>query len=121
VDKVKPRNQQRELKNAGYEAHFLHAEKQWKELNMTCYQKKYPNNNLRGYYDELEYIVDHFSEMEQVKIIWSDYDHCLKIKWENWSCWWADCDCLGFYYCVLLPIDDVRFWSPYDLGKERLS
>jgi hypothetical protein len=105
----------RKNKSKGYAYHWHKAILEWQELNDKCAKKleiSYQD------YDETEkmYITDHFEEMEQVKII-HDYKlgHCLKIKWENFSCWWADCNCIGFYYCVMLDIDNIDLETPASL------
>ena len=102
----------------GYSEHYTLARKQWMDLNKKCALKLELEDY--NYYHEREYIQEHFDEMELVKIVY-DYDlgtHLLKIKWENFSCWWADCNCLGLYYCVMLPIDDVKMKTPYTLAQE---
>ena len=109
----------RKNETKGYAYHWSKAITQWNELNDKCAKKlEIPNWD----YDHTEkmYIEEHFSEMEQIKII-HDYKlgHCLKIKWENWSCWWADCKCTGFYYCVMLDIDNIDLETPAGLDARR--
>jgi len=106
-------------KKFGYLWHYHEAKEKWMTLNEECC-KQIPLDLYENYYSERQYIEEHFDEMEQVKLVY-DYElgtHLLKIKWENFSCWWADCKCLGMYYCVMLPIDDVHFKTPYALATE---
>lgn len=106
-------------KKHGYIFHWEKAREEWMTLNKECSVKL--NLDLYdNFYSEQRYIEEHFDEMEQVKLVY-DYElgeHLLKIKWENFSCWWADCQCLGLYYCVMLPIDNVDFKTPYALAQE---
>jgi len=105
-------------KKHGYIFHWEKAREEWITLNKECSKKR--SIGVDNFYSEQRYIEEHFDEMEQVKLVY-DYElgeHLLKIKWENFSCWWADCQCLGLYYCVMLPIDNVDFKTPYALAKE---
>ena len=71
--------------------------------------------------DEFQFALDSFDECEQVKIIfdYTRYEHQLKIKWEH-SPWWTE-QVLHFYYCVLLPIDNIELKHPHELsvGEEE--
>ena len=102
----------------GYAHHYEIARKQWIEMNRKCWEKKFRDSPYQ-YLDPQEeiYIEEHFDEMEQVKIIF-DGHHYLKIKWENWSCWWHDCcTTKSFYYCVLLDIDDLDLAFPHEVFR----
>lgn len=107
-------------RSIGYEDAYHKAKRGWTQLNEECYKKLFPDRCISDYFDELAYIQEHFDEMEQVKIIWDD-EHYLKIKWENFSCWWADCNCLGYYYCIMLPIDKAEFKHPYTIAQEKMK
>ena len=77
--------------------------------------------DMHEFDDEYKFAMQSFEDCEQVKILFH-YDrgeHCLKVKWEH-SPWWED-QVVHFYYCVMLPIDDVEFQTPYQLagGKEE--
>ena len=113
----------------GYRHHYHEARKQFIDW---FYNKHHPNidqmNQMRSmcmedeemtmYDDELKFALEVFDE-EQVKILYN-YDtnqHCLKIKWEV-NPWWPN-QVLHFYYCVMLPIDDVEFKTPYELATEE--
>ena len=103
------------MKKQGYNYHYHLAQHKWLTMNLNCWNKKYPGQYLDP--TEQQYIEEHFDEMEQVKIVW-DGKHYLKIKWENWSCWWANCcDHSAFYYCVMLNIDDVNLKEPAKIFK----
>ena len=69
--------------------------------------------------DELKYALESFEECEQVKIVYeySGIGHCLKIKWEH-SPWWVG-QVMHFYYCVMLPIDDVNLVEPAKLSRRE--
>ena len=71
--------------------------------------------------DELKFALESFDECEQVKILYN-YDsneHCLKIKWEH-SPWWQG-QVLHFYYCIMLPIDNANFRTPYQLATGEIE
>ena len=107
----------------GYQHHYTTARQ---EL-IDWYYKKHDDQTLAGFWftncncidtmmyhdDELKFVLEAFDEAEQVKIIYdhTKMEHLLKIKWEV-NPWWPK-QVLHFYYCVLLPIDDVKFVHPY--------
>ena len=76
-------------------------------------------DDMLAYDDELRFALDAFDECEQVKILWhyERRDHCLKIKWEV-NPWW-NAQVLHFYYCIMLPIDSVKFKTPHELVTDQ--
>lgn len=106
----------------GYEYHYQKA----KKLFVDWYYKDHPNEQIQtlksmmhwdemyDFDDELKFALEAFED-HQTKIIFH-YDigqHCLKIKFEV-NPWWPT-QVMHFYYCVLLPIDQVNFQTPYEL------
>lgn len=110
----------------GYNWHWNKARELWIE---KFYNKHNPDHEhwqqhrqmfmpdeMTIYDDELRYALESFSEMEQVKLIYDQsHGNCLKIKWES-GAWWHS-DPMHFYYCVLLPIDNVQLHEPYALAR----
>jgi hypothetical protein len=110
----------------GYNYHWNKARELWIEKFYNKHNPDYEHwkqyrqmlmpDELTTYDDELRYALDSFSEMEQVKLIYDNlHGNCLKIKWES-GAWWSS-DPMHFYYCVLLPIDDIELHEPFALTK----
>lgn len=114
----------------GYRYHYAKA----REKFVDWYYNSHPKqelNSLRSmmldpyemieFDDELQFALNSFDESEQVKIIYeySGQGHCLKIKWEH-SPWWVG-QVMHFYYCVMLPIDNVDLKEPAQLQKDYLK
>ena len=115
----------------GYTYHYHKARNEF----IDWYYKKHVDQELASFWftncghiddmlmydDELKFALEAFDESEQVKILYhyERLDHCLKIKWEV-NPWWEG-QVLHFYYCVMLPIDNVEFKTPYQLagGEEE--
>jgi len=115
---------------SGYEYHYHEA----KYLFVNWYYDYHPNKELASFWesnctdidsmmqydDELKFALEAFED-HQTKIIFH-YDigqHCLKIKFEV-NPWWPK-QALHFYYCVLLPIDNVEFQTPHELVTSKLG
>ena len=112
----------------GYAHHYHKAREEFQKW----FYQYHPNDGMKQLFDmipedmhefddEYKFAMQSFEDCEQVKILFH-YDrgeHCLKVKWEH-SPWWED-QVVHFYYCVMLPIDDVEFQTPYQLagGKEE--
>ncbi len=114
----------------GYAYHYAKAREEF----IDWYYKSHPNqeyNTLRSmmldacemidFDDELQFALESFDECEQVKILYhyEIHEHCLKIKWEH-SPWWRD-QVLHFYYCVMLPLDNIRLETPSQLIADKLG
>ena len=115
----------------GYAYHYNKARTEF----IDWYYKKHVDQELASFWftncghiddmliydDELKFALEAFDESEQVKILYhyDRGDHCLKIKWEVMP-WWEG-QVLHFYYCVMLPIDNLAFQTPYQLavGEEE--
>ena len=115
----------------GYAYHYQKAKNEF----ANWYYSKHEDQDLASFWytncshiddmivydDELKIALEGFDYCEQVKIIWHDTicQHVLKIKWEH-SPYWAN-QVLHFYYCVLLPIDEVSLVTPASLvrGEEE--
>jgi len=111
---------------SGYTAHYQKA----KEEFVNWYYSKHEDQELASFWftncaniddmlmsdDELRHALQAFDECEQVKILfhYERQDHCLKIKWEV-NPWWPN-QVLHFYYCIMLPVDNVVFKDPYELA-----
>ena len=114
----------------GYKHHYAKAREEFIEWYYNAHPKQ-EYNTLRSmmlhgdemieFDDELRFALEAFDESEQVKIVYeyATVGHLLKIKWEV-NPWWPN-QVLHFYYCVMLPIDDVDFKTPYQLagGEEE--
>lgn len=99
-------------KKQGYSYHYEKAVNEWMEFNIRSADKL--GINVDSF--EYGYIREAFDECEQVKLVWDfTKGHLLKIKWEH-RCWWAD-DHSTFYYCVMLPIDNVDLKQPSEVFK----
>lgn len=114
----------------GYAYHYAKAREEFVDWYYESHPKQEYNQLRRmmldpedmvDHDDELKFALESFSECEQVKILYhyDRGDHVLKIKWEH-SPWWVG-QVIHFYYCVMLPIDDVQFKTPYQLavGEEE--
>ena len=92
-----------------------------KELAELWHSDLYSIDDMLMYDNEFKHALEAFDEAEQVKILYhyERGDHCLKIKWEV-NPWWPG-QVLHFYYCIMLPIDQVNFTTPYKLftGEEE--
>ena len=79
------------------------------------------DEDMIGFDDEFKWALESFDDARQVKILWHYElgEHVLKIKWEH-SPWWVG-QRMHFYYCVMLPLDNVEFKTPYQLavGEEE--
>lgn len=113
----------------GYAHHYLEARKEFidwfyknhvdQELASFWFTNCGHIDDMLMYDDELKFALEAFDEAEQVKILYhyERLEHCLKIKWEV-NPWWPN-QVIHFYYCVMLPIDDVDFKTPYELATGR--
>ena len=113
----------------GYKHHYSKAQEEFIEW----YYSKHEDQELANFWftncncidsmlmydDELRHALQAFDESEQVKIFYeyATVGHLLKIKWEV-NPWWEG-QVLHFYYCVMLPIDNVVFKTPYELATEE--
>lgn len=99
-------------KKQGYSYHYEKAVNEWMNYNLKIADKL----NLEVDSHEYSYIREAFDECEQVKILYDfTSGHLLKIKWEHRS-WWAD-DNTYFYYCVMLPLDNINLKMPHEVFK----
>lgn len=114
---------------SGYKHHYAKA----KEEFINWYYSRHDDQELASFWftnctcidtmlmydDELRHALQAFDQCEQVKILYhyERRDHVLKIKWEV-NPWWEG-QVLHFYYCVMLPIDNVEFKAPLLLATEE--
>jgi hypothetical protein len=113
----------------GFEDHYHKAKMEF----VNWYYDYHPDKELSGFWnsncghiddmmmydDELKFALAAFEDY-QVKIMYQYFparEHCLKIKWEV-NPWWPN-QILHFYYCIMLPIDNVEFKTPYELVTEE--
>jgi|TARA_R100000482_G_scaffold121803_1_gene68399 hypothetical protein len=108
-----------------YDDAYKQAKKEWIQTVVNS-----PNNPQRDQWklmldsgvlewweiDELKYAVESWEECEQVKLVWDDRLY-LKIKWEH-SPWWVG-DALHSYYCIMAPINEISFDTPYNIAKKK--
>ena len=111
-----------------YRWHYAKARKQWvdkffnehhpRHEHWQQHRQLFETDELASYDDELRYALESFDECEQVKLIHDHkHGHCLKIKWEH-GAWWVG-DNMHFYYCILLPIDNVEMFEPAALARKK--
>ena len=112
----------------GYKEHYHKARQEFINWYYSKHHPEYDkmcqlrsmmmdDEEMCGWDSEFQYVMDSFDDCIQVKILWHNEikQHTLKIKWEH-SPWWNG-QVLHFYYCVMLPIDNVEFKTPYQLAR----
>jgi len=84
---------------------------QWHDMLGTC--------DMENAIEEFRYAMQSYDDTaEQVKLLWShESGHTLKIKWEHTG-WWAG-DVLHHYYCVMLPLRNVKLKFPHELTRRE--